>query len=63
MFSDPPVKFDKADIDRVLAHAQEQCFLLTNLEREMARSKEYLAKVCYTDLVFTLSFLVHFSSL
>ncbi|KIM64873.1 hypothetical protein SCLCIDRAFT_598688 [Scleroderma citrinum Foug A] len=44
MFSDPPVKFDKADIDRVLAHAQEQCFLLTNLEREMARSKEYLAK-------------------
>ncbi|KAL4073439.1 hypothetical protein J3A83DRAFT_4357502 [Scleroderma citrinum] len=44
VFSDPPVKFDKADVDRVLAHAQEQCSLLASLEREMARSKEYLAK-------------------
>ncbi|KAG6327766.1 hypothetical protein ID866_11323 [Astraeus odoratus] len=43
-FSDPPVKFEKADIDRVLAQAQEQSSLLARLEREMSRSKEYLAK-------------------
>ena len=48
MFSDPPAQFDKADIDTVLAHAQEQCALLASLEREMARNKEYLAKVSYT---------------
>lgn len=32
-------------MDRVLAHAQEQAALLASLEREMARSKEYLTKV------------------
>lgn len=45
-FFDPPVTFKKADVDRVLAHAQEQAALLASLEREMARSKEYLTKVC-----------------
>ncbi|KAG8216616.1 hypothetical protein J3R82DRAFT_6804, partial [Butyriboletus roseoflavus] len=43
-FFDAPVTFEKADVDRVLAHAQEQAALLANLEREMARSKEYLTK-------------------
>ncbi|KAG9311535.1 hypothetical protein JVU11DRAFT_7739 [Chiua virens] len=43
-FFDPPVQFEKADVDRVLAHAQEQAALLASLEREMARSKEYLTK-------------------
>ncbi|KAF8838396.1 hypothetical protein BDN67DRAFT_971595 [Paxillus ammoniavirescens] len=43
-FFDPPVKLEKADVDRVLAHAQEQGALLAKLEKELARSKEYLAK-------------------
>ncbi|KAH7882842.1 hypothetical protein F5I97DRAFT_1900062 [Phlebopus sp. FC_14] len=43
-FSDPPVKFEKADVDRVLARAQEQGALLSKLEKEMAKSKEYLVK-------------------
>lgn len=43
-FSDPPFQFGKADVDKVLGSAQEQCALLARLEREMARSKEYLAK-------------------
>jgi len=43
-FFDPRVTFDKADVDRVLAHAQQQAALLASLEREMARSKEYLTK-------------------
>ena len=29
----------------MLAHAQQQAALLASLEREMARSKEYLSKV------------------
>jgi len=44
-FFDPRVSFNKADVDSVLAHAQEQAALLASLEREMARSKEYLVKV------------------
>lgn len=44
-FFDPRVMFAKADVDRVLAHAQEQAALLASLEKEMARSKEYLTKV------------------
>lgn len=44
-FFDPRVTFNKADVDSVLAHAQEQAALLASLEREMARSKEYLTKV------------------
>ncbi|KAH7919829.1 hypothetical protein BV22DRAFT_1183035 [Leucogyrophana mollusca] len=43
-FSDPPVNFEKADVDRALAYAQEQGALLAQLEKEMARSKEYLTK-------------------
>ncbi|KAI9458451.1 hypothetical protein HD554DRAFT_2029634 [Boletus coccyginus] len=43
-FFDPRVTFNKADVDSVLAHAQEQAALLASLEREMARSKEYLIK-------------------
>ncbi|KAI6145726.1 hypothetical protein EDD17DRAFT_1790871 [Pisolithus thermaeus] len=43
-FSDPPVQFEKADVDKVLGNAQKQCALLVRLEREMARSKEYLTK-------------------
>ncbi|KAN0086215.1 hypothetical protein V8E55_007349 [Tylopilus felleus] len=38
------VSFEKADVDRVLAQAQEQATRLATLEREMARSKEYLIK-------------------
>ncbi|KIJ63825.1 hypothetical protein HYDPIDRAFT_155393 [Hydnomerulius pinastri MD-312] len=54
-FSDPPVNFEKADVDRVLAHAQEQGALLAKLEKEMARSKEYLSKVrCFDSPVLRL---------
>lgn len=45
-FSDPPVKFEKSDVDRVLAQAQQQDALLVRLEKEMERNKEYLTKVC-----------------
>jgi hypothetical protein len=45
-FSDPPVKFDKADVDRVLSQSQHQDGLLMRLEKEMERNKEYLTKVC-----------------
>ena len=44
-FFDPPVMFNRADVDRVLAQAQQQAALLAGLEREMARSTEYLTKV------------------
>jgi len=43
-FFDPRVAFDKADVDRVLARAQEQAALLASLDRGMARNKEYLTK-------------------
>ncbi|KAG1765979.1 hypothetical protein EV702DRAFT_1151036 [Suillus placidus] len=43
-FSDPPVKFEKTDVDRVLAQAQQQDALLVRLEKEMERNKEYLTK-------------------
>ncbi|KIK42328.1 hypothetical protein CY34DRAFT_83767 [Suillus luteus UH-Slu-Lm8-n1] len=43
-FSDPPVKFEKSDVDRVLAQAQQQDALLVRLEKEMERNKEYLTK-------------------
>jgi hypothetical protein len=45
-FSDLPVKFEKSDVDRVLAQAQQQDALLIRLEKEMERNKEYLTKVC-----------------
>ena len=44
-FFDPHVAFEKTDVDRVLAQAQEQATRLATLEREVARSKEYLIKV------------------
>ncbi|KAG1809503.1 hypothetical protein EV424DRAFT_1558079 [Suillus variegatus] len=40
-FSDPPVKFEKNDVDRVLSQAQQ---LLVRLEKEMERNEEYLTK-------------------
>jgi COP9 signalosome complex subunit 3 len=43
-FSDPPVKFEKTDVDRVLAQAQQQDALLVRLEKEMERNREYLTK-------------------
>jgi len=43
-FSDPPVEFDKAEVDRVLAQAQLQDGLLMRLEKEMERNREYLTK-------------------
>lgn len=43
-FSDPPVKFEKSDVDRVLAQAQQQDALLMRLEKEMQRNREYLTK-------------------
>ncbi|OJA15889.1 hypothetical protein AZE42_09699 [Rhizopogon vesiculosus] len=43
-FSDLPVKFDKAEVDRMLEQAQQQDGLLMRLEKEMERNKEYLTK-------------------
>ncbi|KAH7907115.1 hypothetical protein BJ138DRAFT_1160881 [Hygrophoropsis aurantiaca] len=43
-FSDPPLTFEKADVDKALLHAQEQGALLARLEKELARNKEYLTK-------------------
>lgn len=40
------MKFEKTDVDRVLAQAQQQDALLVRLEKEMERNKEYLTKVC-----------------
>jgi len=42
---DPPVRVSKAEMDAVLARAQAQERVLRALERELARSKEYLSKV------------------
>ncbi|KAI0310282.1 hypothetical protein OF83DRAFT_1070772 [Amylostereum chailletii] len=42
---DPPVRVSKAEMDAVLRRAQAQERVLHELEREMARSKEYLSKV------------------
>jgi hypothetical protein len=42
---DAPVRVSKAQMDAVLARAQAQERHLRALEREMARSKEYLSKV------------------
>ncbi|EGO03156.1 hypothetical protein SERLA73DRAFT_174596 [Serpula lacrymans var. lacrymans S7.3] len=43
-FADPPPTFSKEDVDRVLMEAQEQGAQLARLEKEMARSREYLTK-------------------
>jgi hypothetical protein len=53
-FSDPPPQFSKDDVDRVLQDAQVQMALLGRLEKEMARSKEYLSKVRSTFFTFVL---------
>jgi COP9 signalosome complex subunit 3 len=44
-FSDPPVQFSKAEIDQVLAEAQNQAALFAALNREVGKSKEFLSKV------------------
>ncbi|KAI0037165.1 hypothetical protein K488DRAFT_75497 [Vararia minispora EC-137] len=41
---DPPVRVSKAEMDAVLARAQKQEKALAALERETARSREYLSK-------------------
>lgn len=55
-FSDPPPQFSKADVDEVLQKAQEQGALLTHLEMEVARSKEFLTKVSVVYSFFTWHF-------
>ncbi|KAG5641555.1 hypothetical protein DXG03_004782 [Asterophora parasitica] len=44
-FSDPAPTFTKAQVDAVLADVQAQGTLLSQLEKEMERSKEFLGKV------------------
>jgi COP9 signalosome complex subunit 3 len=44
-FSDPPVRVSKAEVDRILREAQQQGLLLTQLDRALAGSREYLIKV------------------
>jgi len=44
-FSDPPPQFTKEEVDSVLKDVQEQTALLTMLEQETGKSKEYLHKV------------------
>ncbi|TCD64034.1 hypothetical protein EIP91_004668 [Steccherinum ochraceum] len=43
-FSDSASNVTKSDIDKALKNAQQQSVLLLELERELAQSKEYLAK-------------------
>jgi len=43
-FSDPPAQFSKAEIDQVLAEAQNQAALFAALNREVGKSKEFLTK-------------------
>ncbi|KAF7347207.1 PCI domain-containing protein [Mycena venus] len=43
-FSDPPPQFTKEEVDSVLYNSQAQSELLESLEREMARSKEFISK-------------------
>jgi COP9 signalosome complex subunit 3 len=44
-FSDPPVRVSKAEVDCILREAQQQGLLLTQLDRALAGSREYLTKV------------------
>lgn len=44
-FSDPPPQFTKEEVDSALKDIQEQTALLTMLEQDIGRSKEYLHKV------------------
>lgn len=43
-FSDPTPQFTRAQVDAVLQNVQDQSALLEYLEKDMARSKEYLSK-------------------
>ncbi|KAJ2915842.1 hypothetical protein MD484_g4566, partial [Candolleomyces efflorescens] len=43
-FSDPPPQFSREQVDQVLRNVQDQGALLEHLEKEMAKSKEYLTK-------------------
>ncbi|KAJ2932245.1 hypothetical protein H1R20_g4880, partial [Candolleomyces eurysporus] len=43
-FSDPPPQFSREQVDQVLKNVQDQGALLEFLEKEMAKSKEYLSK-------------------
>ncbi|KAJ7583667.1 hypothetical protein C8J56DRAFT_831019 [Mycena floridula] len=43
-FEDPPSKFSKEQVDRVLLDAQNQTAMLGQLEMSLARSKEFLSK-------------------
>ncbi|KAH0578339.1 hypothetical protein H2248_003953 [Termitomyces sp. 'cryptogamus'] len=47
-FSDPAPTFTKEQVDCVLADVQDQTDLLNSLEREMAKSKEFLNKASKT---------------
>jgi COP9 signalosome complex subunit 3 len=44
-FSDPPPQFTKADVDAMLAGVQAQTGMLSELDREIGRSREFLGKV------------------
>ncbi|KIM38050.1 hypothetical protein M413DRAFT_448084 [Hebeloma cylindrosporum] len=48
-FSDPPAQFTKEQVDSVLRDVQEQTALLSYLEQEVGRSKEFLNKVVKTN--------------
>ncbi|KAJ7722564.1 hypothetical protein DFH07DRAFT_856847 [Mycena maculata] len=43
-FSDPPPQFTREEVDSVLYSAQQQSDVLEELDREMARSKEFISK-------------------
>lgn len=48
-FSDPPPQFTKEQVDNVLRDVQEQSALLSMLEQEIGKNKEYLVKVCFSS--------------
>jgi hypothetical protein len=50
-FSDPPPQFTKEQLDSVLGDIQQQTELLSMLEQEMGRSKEFLNKVSFKHFV------------
>lgn len=45
-FNDSVPSFSKAQIENLLAAAQEEVLLLADLDRKMGRSREFLSKVC-----------------
>jgi hypothetical protein len=44
-FSDPPPEFTKDQVDAMLQQAHDQSTLLTRIEMELTRSREYILKV------------------